>query len=95
MDRLSDLRKEGTSIIMISHDMRLVAEYATTVALFNKGNIIFHGEPKDLFKRSELLKIAALKEPPICSIAAGLTNRGFSFCQDLIKVDDFVEMLSR
>ncbi len=45
-----DLHKnENKSIIMITHDMDLVAQYAKRVIVLNQGEIVFDGKKEDLF----------------------------------------------
>jgi energy-coupling factor transport system ATP-binding protein len=93
MERLAELRQSGTSIIMISHDMRLVAEYADRVVLMNDGQMLFHGPPADLFARPDLLRKAALKEPPVCAIARELRSLGVPLPQGILSVPDFMDAL--
>jgi len=76
MGRLADLQAGGTSVMMITHDMRLVAEYATSVVLLNDGQLLFHGPPWELFTQPVLLRRAALKEPPVCAVVRRLRERG-------------------
>ena len=53
MKFLSELReKEDMAIVLVSHDLPLVAEYADQVVLLNK-KVICHGTPKEVFNRKE------------------------------------------
>ncbi len=88
MDRLAELRAEGASVIMITHDMRLVAEYATSALLLSHGRNLFYGRPADLFDRTDLLREAALKEPPVCAVARGLRERGIPLPSGIVTVPD-------
>jgi energy-coupling factor transporter ATP-binding protein EcfA2 len=88
MQRLGELRQDGTSVIMISHDMRLVAEYATSVALFHQGKLLFFGDPHELFYKPDLLKLAALKEPPVCTMVDLLATRGIPLQRNIITVPE-------
>ena len=88
MDRLAELRADGASVIMITHDMRLVAEYATSVLLLSHGRNLFYGRPADLFQRTDLLLEAALKEPPVCAVARGLRERGIRLRAGIVTVPD-------
>lgn len=42
------------SIILITHDMDLVYEYAKRVLVLDKGRLAFDGTPEDLFKKDDL-----------------------------------------
>lgn len=94
MERLADLRATGTSVIMITHDMRLVAEYATSVLLLNEGRALFHGPPEQLFAQPDLLRQAALKEPPVCAVARQLRERGIPLSDGIITVSTFLAALA-
>jgi len=91
LQRLGELRRAGTSVIMISHDMRLVAEYADRVALLNDGQLLFHGPPAELFVQPDLLRKAALKEPPVCSVVQALRDCGVPLPAGILTVQDFVQ----
>jgi len=60
MDSLSALNHQGTTVVMITHDMRLIREYARRVAVLDQGKLAFIGSPEVLFKRTELLRLTHL-----------------------------------
>jgi energy-coupling factor transport system ATP-binding protein len=72
MAMLQTLHAAGTTIILISHDMQLVAEYADEVAVMNEGQIIFQGTPRDLFQQPAILQQASLAMPPLAELARRL-----------------------
>lgn len=41
--------KNNKTILMITHDMDIVAKYAKRVIVLNEGRLVFDGKPKDLF----------------------------------------------
>lgn len=91
MHRLMEQQEKGTSIVMITHDMRLVAEYADHVVVMNEGKVLFDGAPQELFNQKELLAQAALKAPPICSVACQLADQGVPLLSEqVITVQDFL-----
>jgi energy-coupling factor transporter ATP-binding protein EcfA2 len=61
--RLLERNRQGTTILMATHDMELVAEYATRVLVFAEGRLFYDGLPHDLFGQPELLRRASLSEP--------------------------------
>ena len=62
---LTDLHRSGTTVVVITHDMALVAEHATRVVALASGQIVFDGPPAALFARPDLLTRCALRLPPI------------------------------
>jgi energy-coupling factor transport system ATP-binding protein len=91
MIRLEEQRDKGTSIILITHDMQLVAEYSDHVAVMNNGRLIFDGVPSDLFKQKPLLQQASLKEPPVCQIVSELIGSGIPISEKIITTDQFLK----
>ena len=62
---LTDLHRSGTTVVVITHDMTLVAEHATRVVALASGHVVFDGPPAALFARPDLLTHCALRLPPI------------------------------
>ncbi len=77
MDLLVDLQtKTHKSIIMISHDMNMVAEYAKRVIVMNHGDLVFDGPKQELFQDPSKLSSFNLGLPECAKIALELKNRG-------------------
>jgi energy-coupling factor transport system ATP-binding protein len=73
MDRLRE--RYGTTILMITHDVRLVAEWADRALVLRSGEIAFDGAPIDLFDDAALLSSAGLLAPPIHEVSRRLAER--------------------
>ncbi|MEC3884898.1 energy-coupling factor transporter ATPase [Halobacillus sp. HZG1] len=54
MSLLKEKHENGTTIVMITHDMELVDKYATRVLVMNEGEISYDGQPKELWARPDL-----------------------------------------
>jgi polar amino acid transport system ATP-binding protein len=48
---MKELAASGTTMIVVTHEMRFAREVATTVAVFDDGEIIEEGAPSDVFAR--------------------------------------------
>jgi len=64
MRTMKELQESGHTIVIISHDMGMIAEYADHAAVLKAGRLIFHGRTRELFDREELLAEAGLGLPP-------------------------------
>lgn len=84
MGILKSLQAAGTTIVFISHDMQLVAEYANEVAVMVEGQVHFQGSPADLFRQPELLAAAGLDRPPLAELGWRLGR------SDLLTVEDWL-----
>ncbi len=72
MGLLRQLADDGASVVFITHDMRLVAEYADRAAVLCDGRIIFDGNPHELFAAEDVLSRARLKPPSVHGFSARL-----------------------
>lgn len=69
MSLISRLHQEGHTILAITHDMRLVAEYAKRVIVLHEGRIIADGTPQAVFAKQEILATAQVEPPAVCRFA--------------------------
>ena len=62
---LDELRAAGRAIVVITHDVSLVADHASRVVALAGGRIAFDGTPDELFARDDLLSRCSLRRPPV------------------------------
>lgn len=77
MEALRYLNREGRTILVITHDMEVVAAYASRVVVLNKGRILEDGAPAEVFRRPDLLREACLSPPQITQLAQSFGEYGF------------------
>lgn len=63
MNLLQELNLKGKTIIMITHDMELVYQYASQVVLLQGGEVAYQGAPEPFFENRRLLETAAITVP--------------------------------
>lgn len=73
-DLIRKLNESGATVIVITHDMRFVAEVAKRVVLIAEGKIIADLPTKEIFERIDLLKSAQIRPPQITLLAHSLAN---------------------
>jgi energy-coupling factor transport system ATP-binding protein len=73
---LTELRDRGRTILLVTHDMTLVAEYAHRMVVLGRGQIMADGPPAELFRQTGILTRAALAPPPVVSLSQGLQAHG-------------------
>ncbi|MGQ9491673.1 MAG: ABC transporter ATP-binding protein [Anaerolineae bacterium] len=88
MTLLKALHASGVTILLITHNMELIAEYADEVAVMHEGQIIYHGPTRALFNRPDLLQQAGLNLPPLAELGQRLGLPA------LITVADWVKWLA-
>ncbi|BDZ68088.1 ABC transporter ATP-binding protein [Methanobacterium ferruginis] len=69
MNLVKRLNQEGVTIILITHDMRVAAEYCQRLVVMKNGSIIMDGDTRNVFAELDLLKKAGLKPAPITEIS--------------------------
>jgi len=74
METIDRLHADGTTILMITHDMQLVAEHARRVIVMSEGRIALDGRPGEAFVHLDLLESLSLR-PPQCTRLAQLLGR--------------------
>ena len=82
------------TIIIVSHDMNLVAEYCTKAAVFSGGEILATGTPKEIFSDKKLIEKSGLDLPLTAFLAEKLKEKGVKVDSDFT-VDNFVESVVR
>lgn len=64
MDLLKELNNEGKTIIIVTHNMRLVSLYAKRTIVMLRGKIILDGPTEEVFTNVEELEKAFIRPPP-------------------------------
>lgn len=90
---INDLNKEGKTVIMITHDMYLVAEYSHRVIVMAQGEILLDGTPREVFSKSEILAESYLSPPQITLLGQKLSDLGFP--NDILSVDEFCDIFEK
>ena len=76
MGLMARLRERyGSTVLMITHDMRLVADWADRALVLDGGRIRFVGPLDELFAQGSLLQEAGLLPPPVHELSAALARR--------------------
>ncbi len=90
MDFLQDLNREhGHTIIIITHDMPIVGQYARRVIAMAQARIMADGPTREVFTRSDVLEKTFLAPPQITQLAQSDPDLGFD--PGTLTVDEMVE----
>ena len=73
------LKEEVEAVIIATHDMQLVSEWANRIIVMNNGRIIHDGNRDSVFSDDHLLRTAGLTPPQILELSKQLqTNLSYS-----------------
>lgn len=85
MEFLKELNGQGITIVMITHDMHLMLEYAERAIVFSQGTVIADDTSSNILTDKEIVERASLKETSLydLSIMCGIDTPG-DFVQSFI-----------
>ena len=94
MNLFKKLHQSGMTIVLVTHLMDDVAEYANQVYVMEKGHLVKGGKPSDVFQDVIFMEKVQLGVPKITAFCKRLADRGVSFKRLPIKIEEFKESLN-
>ena len=94
MNLFRKLHQSGMTIVLVTHLMDDVAEYANQVYVMEKGRLVKSGKPSDIFQDVVFMEEVQLGVPKITAFCKRLADRGVSFKRLPIKIEEFKESLN-
>ena len=94
MTLFKKLHQSGMTIVLVTHLMDDVAEYANQVYVMEKGRLVKSGKPSDVFQDVVFMEEVQLGVPKITAFCKRLADRGVSFKRLPIKIEEFKESLN-
>ena len=88
------LHQDGITIVLVTHLMDDVAEFADQVYVMEKGKLVKGGKPSLVFQNVEFMEKIQLGVPKITRFAQRLVDRGISFEQLPITIEEFKEFIN-
>ena len=93
---LARLKHDGTTMLLVTHNMDDVAELADHVIVLNNGQVTADGTPADVFAgaTNAAAKQNVIGLPPALAFARALEMRGISDLGNPLTLDDLVQEVS-
>lgn len=76
MDVIAELNAHGTTVIMVCHDMEVVADYARRVIAVTAGQVVADGETFAVLRNRDVLARTHLLPPQVVDVALRLAEDG-------------------
>jgi energy-coupling factor transport system ATP-binding protein len=89
---LTQLRTQGKTIIIVTHDVEFVAECEPRIILMAEGEIVCDGSTKDIMTNDEALKKAKVAPPMITQVFTRISKYGFP--ENVVDVNEAASLLS-
>lgn len=90
--QIRHLNELGKTVILITHDMNLVAGYARRTVVMEKGRIVLDGETRYVFSKPEILKKTGITLPVVTKLSQDLRKGGVDI-PTLLTVQELCEIL--
>ena len=87
------LHKNGMTLVLVTHTMDDVANFADTVFALEAGKLVLNGSPREIFQQVEYLQKLQLGVPQITNFTLQLKRRGLSLDRLPIKIEELKELL--
>lgn len=89
LDQIKNLhKKHNMTIILVSHSMEDIADYADRIIVMNNGSIKFDDTPKTVFLQYKELEKIGLAAPSVTYIMHALKDKGFPVDTSITTIED-------
>ena len=85
MTMLDDLKNTTETVVIATHDMQLVCEWADRIVVLCQGEVIADGTRDEIFENDAVTKTAGIRPPEIFTMAKELDKKAVCYT-----VDDFL-----
>ena len=89
-----ELHQAGMTIVLVTHLMDDVANFADYVYVLEKGKVVRSGHPSAVFQEVDFMESIQLGVPKVTKFAANLERRGFVFEKLPIRIEELTEVLA-
>lgn len=86
-------REQGIGVLLVSHSMEDLAEYADRMIVLDDGKKILDGRPVQVFAERETLETCGLDVPEAVKFADRLRAEGYAIPQTVIREEELLETL--
>ena len=81
-------REKHMTVMLVSHSMEDVADYAQRIIVLDQGRILYDGTPREVFAHYKELEQAGLAAPQVTYLMHELQARGLPVNTDIITVEE-------
>ena len=85
--------KTGTTVVLVSHSMEDVADYADRMVVLNDGKLFCEGTPAEVFLHARELSSIGLGAPEVTLLAEDLRDRGYDVPKYVDTIPQAKEMI--
>ncbi|KRN04263.1 energy-coupling factor transporter ATPase [Holzapfeliella floricola] len=90
-----EYQRQGHTVVLVSHDMDIVANYSDEVLVLEEGQLLRQSTPHDLFQEADWLASHSLNQPKVTEFAQRLVAKGIKFDSMPITMAELVKVLAQ
>lgn len=94
LNMLKKLNEDGMTIVLVSHNMEDVAEYAKRIVVMDHGKIALDGDTTQVFRQERTLQELGLEIPVVTHLMKELARQGHPVSTDIYRLGDAVTELT-
>lgn len=73
-DICEQLNQQGTTIVLVSHEMELLSLYANRLILVDDGQVLIEGPPRDIFQQAKTFEKVGVRLPQVTEFALSMRD---------------------
>ncbi len=86
-------QERNLAVVLVSHHMEDVAQYANQVWVLHEGRLALQGEPEEVFSQTKRMKELGIGIPQITSVTEKMIECGLPLERNAVSVDDAEHMI--
>lgn len=86
MNLITEWNQRGHTVIVVTHDINMVAKYVPQTMVMANGKILAKGNTREVLTKKEELRKAFVKQPQVTRIGDELTEYGISY--DVMTIEE-------
>ena len=88
---IRNFHASGATVVLISHNIDLVARVADRIFVLNEGTLLLQGPPQKVFEQHGLLRSIGLDIPEITAVMRALKKKGWTVKTDVFTLSDALD----
>lgn len=92
---IQNLRQQGITVVLISHDMAEVAALAERLFILHLSRLVMQGTPREVFAQPTALRDYGLAPPPLSVLLLQLRQHGLSVPAEVATIDEAFAYITR
>lgn len=71
-DMCHRLNEAGTTIVLVSHEIELISQFADRLVLVDEGQVLLQGPPREIFREAETFRRVGMRLPQVTDFSLSL-----------------------